>query len=117
MLDKGKLRRVDVDGMPEAAMTNAGNIIWRHYLISAHAIDRFVERCERPAEEFIPMLSSAFLACPSRARSARIRKRIVAAEARKGYVLLNGQCYFIVVPNEKGDQHIVKTVLSPKYIY
>ncbi len=94
-------------------MMPGGSIHFRHYTVSLHAIDRFVERCNRPAGEILPLLHKAYVAYEHRARRSGIRRVIRVAEQRGGYVLSCQQCYFIVVPDTKTDRHVVTTVLSP----
>lgn len=97
-------------------MMPGGGIWFRHYTITVHAIDRFVERCELPAGEIIPALNSAVLAQVERARKPGIRRVIRSAEERGGYVLFNGKCYFIITPDRETGRHIVATVMSPRYM-
>lgn len=111
-----RLKRLDIEGLPEAVMTKGGSIIFRHYMISQHAIDRFVERCDLPAADVVPMLHGAVLACMTRSKSVGIRRVIRVAESRGGYVLLNGYCYFVIVPDGKHGMHVVTTVMTPKYM-
>lgn len=111
-----QLKRWNIDGLPEAVMLRGGAIRFRHYLISVHAIDRFVERSDLSARDIVPMLDSAYLACASRSRSAGARRVIRTAESRGGYVLLSGFCYFIVVPDAKTGLHVVSTVMTPRYM-
>lgn len=107
------LRRIDVDGLPESVMLPKGGIRFRHYYISVHAMDRFVERCERPAYEILPALHDAVLACHERSRHAGARRVIRAAEDRGGYVLFSGKTYFIMKVDNRTGVHIVSTVMTP----
>lgn len=97
-------------------MLQGGSMIFRHYTISLHAIDRFVERSDRPAEDILPLLHNAVLACVHRAKRAGIKRVIRVAEERGGYVLFCENCYFIVVPDGKNGSHTVTTMMTPRYM-
>ncbi|MND16974.1 hypothetical protein D3C76_469000 [compost metagenome] len=107
------LKRIEAEGLPEAVMLRKGGIRFRHYYISVHAMDRFVERCDRPAYEILPVLHEAVLACYERSRHAGARRVIKAAEDRGGYVLFNGRAYFIMKVDEVTGVHVVSTVMTP----
>ena len=107
------LKRIVVEGLPEAVMLRKGGIRFRHYYISVHAIDRFVERCDRPASEILVALNDAVLACYERARSAGARRVIRIADQRGGYVLFSGKVYFIMKVDEATGVHVVSTVMTP----
>lgn len=115
-MELGRLKRLHVDGAPEAVMLKGGAILFRHYTISLHAIDRFVERCDRRAEDILPLLHNAVLACVHRAKRAGIKRVIRVAGERGGYVLFCENCYFVVVPDAKTGSHVVTTVLTPRYM-
>lgn len=108
-----QFKRIDIEGLPEAVMLRKGGIRFRHYYISVHAMDRFVERCERPAYEILVALHDAVLACHDRARSAGARRIIRVAEERGGYVLFSGKVYFIMKVDEVTGVHVVSTVMTP----
>lgn len=115
-MEQGRLKRIHVDGAPDAVMLQGGSILFKHYTISLHAIDRFVERCDRPAEDILPMLNNAVLACVERARRAGVKRVIRVAEERGGYVLFCQDCYFVIVPDDKVGSHVVTTVMTPRYM-
>lgn len=116
MTEVGRLKRISVENAPEAVMLQGGAILFKHYTISLHAIDRFVERCDRPAEDILPMLNDAVLACIDRARRAGVKRVIRVAEERGGYVLFNHDCYFVIVPDDRVGSHVVTTVMTPRYM-
>lgn len=116
MITPGQLKRIALDGLPEAIMLKRGAILFRHYEISVHAIDRFVERCDLRPDDILPMLHEAALAFAQSIAHVGIRRVVSNAEQRGGYVLVNGNCYFIVVPDQKHGRHVVTTVLTPRYI-
>lgn len=115
-MEQGRLKRIHVDGAPDAVMLQGGSILFKHYTVSLHAIDRFVERCDRPAEDILPMLNNAVLACVERARRAGVKRVIRVAEERGGYVLFHQDCYFVIVPDDKVGSHVVTTVMTPRYM-
>lgn len=108
-----QLKRIETEGLPEAVMLRKGGIRFRHYYISVHAMDRFVERCDRPAYEILPVPHEAVLACHERSRHAGARRVIKAADERGGYVLFNGKAYFIMKVDETTGVHVVSTVMTP----
>lgn len=108
-----QLKRIEIDGLPEAVMLRKGGIRFRHYYISVHAMDRFVERCDKPATEILVALHDAVLACHERARSAGARRVIRVAEERGGYVLFSGKAYFIMKVDDVTGVHVVSTVMTP----
>lgn len=115
-MEIGRLRRIVADGVPEAVLMPGGSIQFRHYTISLHAIDRFVERYGKPADHMVPMLHNAFLADENRAKVKGIKRVIRVAESRGGYVLISGCCYFIVLPDPVTGRHVVTTVMTPRYM-
>lgn len=108
-----QLKRIEIDGLPEAVMLRKGGIRFRHYYISVHAMDRFVERCDKPATEILVALHDAVLACHERARSAGARRVIRVTEERGGYVLFSGKAYFIMKVDDVTGVHVVSTVMTP----
>jgi hypothetical protein len=85
-------------------------------IITEGEIDRFVERCDRPAEDILPLLHNAVLACVHRARRAGVKRVIRVAEERGGYVLFCETCYFVIVPDARTGSHVVTTVMTPRYM-
>lgn len=112
MADHTQLKRIELEYMPEAVVLRSGAMRFRHYLISLHAIDRFVERCEKPAKEIIRMLHEAVLADSRKARPA-IQRVISNVEDSGGYVLFNRPAFFIIKQDEKDGFHVVSTVITP----
>lgn len=108
-----QFKRIAVEGLPEAVMLRKGGIRFRHYYISVHALDRFVERCDRPASEILVALNDAVLACYDRARSSGAKRVIRVADERGGYVLFSGKVYFIMKVDEESGVHVVSTVMTP----
>lgn len=93
-------------------MLRKGGIRFRHYYVSVHAMDRFVERCERPSQEILIALNDAVLACHERAKSPGARRVIRTADERGGYVLFSGKVYFIMKVDEETGIHVVSTVMT-----
>lgn len=109
-----QLKRITHQYLPEAVILRTGAIRFRHYLISIHALDRFTERCDRPATDIIQLLHDAVLACVERSNRPAIRRVIRVAESRGGYVLMNKLCYFIISPDAENGLHVVSTVMTPR---
>lgn len=116
MITPGLLKRISLDGLPDAVALANGAIRFRHYHISVHALDRFVERYGSPADAIVTLLHDAVVAYEHRAKTPGIRRVIRVAEARGGYVLLSGSCFFVVVPDKELNLHVVATVMTPKYM-
>lgn len=115
MLNK-RLKRCNFEGLPDAVMLEKGQIRFKHYHITLHAIDRFVERTGRPADEIVVAIANAHLASFDRARTVGSRRIIKKTEEEGGYVLLDGGTYFIVIPSATSGHHAVKTVLTNKML-
>ncbi|MGL4458396.1 MAG: hypothetical protein ACRCUB_08365 [Plesiomonas shigelloides] len=112
MADETQLRRIELDFLPEAVVLKSGAIRFRHYLITKHAIDRFVERCEKPSVDIIPMLHDAVLAEIHRAKLS-IRRVLRNVDRHGGYVLYNSPAFFIVKQDEECGYHVISTVITP----
>lgn len=112
MITPGQLRRITLDGLPEAVMLKRGAILFRHYEISVHALDRFTQRCDLPAFDILSMLHDAVVAFPNNIKHIGVRRVVEKHESRGGYVLANGECYFIVMPDAERGQHVVTTVMT-----
>ncbi|WNL63596.1 hypothetical protein ST4_038 [Aeromonas phage ST4] len=108
-----QFKRIDIEGLPQAVMLRKGGIRFRHYYVSVHAMDRFVERCGRPASEILASLHDAVLACYERAKSPGARRVIRTADERGGYVLFSGKVYFIMKVDQETGIHVVSTVMTP----
>lgn len=108
-----QFKRINIEGLPQAVMLRKGGIRFRHYYVSVHAMDRFVERCGRPASEILVALHDAVLACYERAKSPGARRVIRTADERGGYVLFSGKVYFIMKVDQETGIHVVSTVMTP----
>lgn len=106
-------KSVSVNVLVEPELTKKGGIRYRHYYLSAHALDRFIERCKRPLMEAVGMLANASLACTTRSRSFVAQRVINGAEETGGYALFNKGVYFIVKVDECTGVHVVLTVITP----
>jgi hypothetical protein len=84
-------------------------IQFKHYVISAHAFQRFTERTGKPVEELFEHLEKAVMFDMKRAHRVSWWRSHRAAERDGAYILKSGRIHFIVKPVEAG--HVVKTVL------
>jgi hypothetical protein len=106
------IQRFKYDELPDAVLLNNGSIWFKHYVISSHAICRFIERTGLPIESIVPSLASGVIAILSEQKKMRIYQMIREAEEKGCYVLVFGYCYFVICINPKGNYHVVKTVIT-----
>ncbi|HHI2551375.1 TPA: hypothetical protein ACP41M_001091 [Klebsiella aerogenes] len=96
----------------EPKIISSGGVRYRHYLITAHAVDRYMERIGGDVGNLIADLDSAWLFDINR---AGLRRRDCAPVARTerdgGYALSDGRVLFIVKPGER-IHFIVTTLLT-----
>lgn len=112
MANHTQFQRIEFEYLPEAVVLKKGSILFRHYMISLHAVDRFVERCGKPAKEIVRMLHEAVLADSRKSRPS-IRRVINNVENEGGYVLFNRPAFFIIKPDDSVGYHVVSTVITP----
>ena len=111
-MEHNTLKRINFDGLPETIVMPQGQIRFRHYHITLHAIDRFAERCDRPAHEIIMSLNDACVAYADTERRPASRRMITKNMEQGCYVLKNGNTYFIVGHDKDNVNHVVKTVMT-----
>lgn len=95
-----------------AEMTKDG-IIYRHYLITKHAIERYTQRVRGTVDGMFPSLDRVVIADASQSKDHRIQVQIRRAEKRGGYALLDpefGVYYFMAVGANK--LHTICTVMT-----
>lgn len=109
--ETGRLKRYCNPDLPDAIMMPGGQIHFRHYHITVHALDRFAQRSGMTTDKIVPCLAGAFLADKARA-NYQVRRFIEKTEERGGYVLMNRGIYFAVQPDPVEKSHAVKTVFS-----
>lgn len=94
--------------MPE--MIASGCVRFRHYKITVHAIERYVERIGGDVGNLIMDLKNAWV---FEADRKEIPRQLCAAVARLeregGYGLCNGKAIFLVRPST--SQHVIVTTL------
>lgn len=100
------------DDIPEAVILEAGAIRFRHYLISAHAADRFLERTGSTLSDMISSLNDAVLAIRERSYHVGLRKAFERNEASGGYTLKNGNAFFFVQIDKVSGHHVIATVMT-----
>ncbi|KAB0554568.1 hypothetical protein [Pantoea stewartii] len=95
---------------PEPKMVASGRIRHRHYLITVHALERYIERIGGDAGDMIAEIDSSWLFdFNQRGHSRRCCASAAAADRAGGYTLSSGRAMFIVFPKE---QHAIVTTLS-----
>ena len=95
-----------------AEMTKDG-IVYRHYLITKHAIERYAQRVRGTVDEVFPSLDRAVMADASTTKDYRVQKEIKRAERSGGYALLDpeyGIYYFLALG--AGKFHTICTVMT-----
>ena len=112
MGNPSQLKRIHFDGLPEAVVLSCGDLRFRHYQITQHAMDRFAQRYNRPAEDIVPALHAAGFVDEQNARLPKIRRLVQNAGQRGGYVLGHRYAFFVVKPDDKTGLHIVRTVVT-----
>ncbi|EJB5612749.1 hypothetical protein [Klebsiella michiganensis] len=91
-------------------MIASGCIRYRHYLITVHALDRYIERIGGDAGDMITDIDNAWLFDPNQSGQHRRNCASAAiAERTGGYALSNNRVMFIVIPEE---HHVIVTTLS-----
>ncbi|HAF8817903.1 TPA: hypothetical protein G5V04_003397 [Salmonella enterica] len=101
----------ETDQTTEPVQDQSGNAYHRHYRITSHAIDRYIERIGGDLGNMIADLDSCWLFNP---HQKGLKRKMYASAARcereGGYALFNGRVMFLV--NPLSHQHIVLTTLS-----
>lgn len=99
-----------INKFPEPKMIASGCIRHRHYLITVHALERYIERIGGDAGDMIADIDSAWLFDFNQNGQSRANcVSAASAERAGGYALSNGRAMFIVIPQE---QHAIVTTLS-----
>lgn len=89
----------------------AGGFFYRHYRISAHAVDRYRERISESVEKLFEDLDSAFLLDPSRT-FGRLKYTMQHNEKLGGYGLMSGEAVFLILPQH--DRHNITTIITAR---
>lgn len=96
--------------IPEPEMTMQGSVCHRHYRITAHAIERYIERTGGDIGGLIHDLESAWLFDINKKDLPRALCAPVArCEREGGYALTNGETVFLIKPGNR--RHAIVTVL------
>lgn len=94
----------------EPKMIASGRIRYRHYLITVHALERYIERIGGDAGDMITEIENSWLFdFNQRGHSRSYCASAIAADRAGGYALSSGRAMFIVFPKE---QHAIVTTLS-----
>ncbi|WP_333855250.1 hypothetical protein [Leclercia sp.] len=106
---------METPGVRTAYMKSDG-IIYMHYLVTKHALQRFKERTRASADQIFVFLDRAVIAEARLANDHRVQDEIRKAESRGGYALLDPESntYFFIAL--QGNFHIVATVMTYNFM-
>ncbi|EOF7793580.1 hypothetical protein ACFXTU_002339 [Salmonella enterica] len=101
----------DVQEYPaDPVMELYGSVYYRHYRITRHAIDRYIERIGGDLGNMIADLENSWLFDVNKKGLKRSCCATAAKCERKGgYVLCNGRAMFLIRP--AAHQHIILTTI------
>lgn len=106
----------ETDYATELKMGSSGHAYYRHYLITGHAIDRYIERIGGDLRNMIADLDNAWLFDTTSKKLTRRMCVLIARHERKGgWALTNGKAIFIIRP--KTHQHVIVTTLRMIYTW
>lgn len=106
----------EMDCATELKMVSSGDVYYRHYRITSHAIDRYIERIGGDLGNMITDLDNAWLFDTTSKRTARrICARIARHERKGGWALTNGRAIFIISP--RSHQHVIVTTMRMIYTW
>ena len=91
-------------------LDSCGGFLFRHYRISAHAVDRYRERVTEDLQQMFEDLDGAYL-FESSTISYPFSVTIAKHEQQGGYALLGGKAIFLIMPSSEGTHHVV-TILD-----
>lgn len=95
----------------EPILTLKNNIYYRHYRITEHALNRYLQRIGGDAGNLINDLEQGWLLKPQQKGMPRnISNSVEKCEKVGGYALSNGDAVFLIAP--KCGRHIVITTLQ-----
>lgn len=95
-----------------AEMTKEG-VIYRHYLVTKHAIQRYTERVRNGVDDLFVSLDRSVVADARQAKDHRVQQQIKRSESEGGYALLDPETntyYFLAIG--KGRFHVICTVMT-----
>ncbi|EMD6814792.1 hypothetical protein VRT12_003333 [Citrobacter koseri] len=91
-------------------MEVSDSIYYRHYRITGHAIDRYIERIGGDAGNLIFDLKDCWVFDASqKGLKQKWRDRLARCEREGGYMLTNGAVVFLAKPD--GQRHVIITTL------
>lgn len=106
----------EMDCATELKIVSSGDVYYRHYRITSHAIDRYIERIGGDLGNMIADLDNAWLFDTTSKRLARRICACIARHERKGgWALTNGKAIFIISP--RSHQHVIVTTLRMIYTW
>ena len=100
------------DDIPEAIILETGAIRFRHYLISVHAIDRFMQRTNGGLTDLMEALHDSVLALPERSRHYGIQRAFERNDSAGGYTLKYKSVFFFIQIDPDRGYHVVATIMT-----
>lgn len=94
------------------AVMNYEGVRYKHYKISQHALERFIQRARMTLDNIFVALDRAVLADANRARDHRIQQQIRKSERSGGYCMFDPetQIYFFLAISKKC--HVICTIMT-----
>ncbi|MDJ6542606.1 hypothetical protein LEC33_22835 [Salmonella enterica] len=106
----------ETDYATDLKMGLSGDVCYRHYRLTNHAIDRYMERIGGDLGNMIADLDNAWLFDTTSKKLARRICACIARHERKGgWAVTNGRAIFIIMP--KAHQHVIVTTLQMIYTW
>lgn len=95
------------------AKLNNDCVVYRHYRITKHAIQRFTERVRASVDDIFPALDRAVIADANQAKDHRVQDQIRRSERQGGYCLLDPETntYFFIALGA-GKYHAIRTIMT-----
>lgn len=91
-------------------MDISDSIYYRHYRITRHAAERYLERIGGDVGNMLLDLNGAVLFESCRKRTPhKLRVSVIRCEQEGGYALINGKAIFLVKPDNR--RHTIVTTL------
>ncbi|EAA5548728.1 hypothetical protein ZK99_002077 [Salmonella enterica subsp. enterica] len=92
-------------------MTASGCVQFRHYMVTVHAIERYIERIGGDVGNLILDLKNAWVFDASKKNLPRpLCATVARCEREGGYGLCHDKAIFLVKPGKR--QHVIVTTLS-----
>lgn len=91
-------------------MTASGCVQFRHYMVTVHAIERYIERIGGDVGNLILDLKNALFDVSKKGIPRSLYASVARCEREGGYGLRHDKAIFLIKP--KARQHVIVTTLS-----